>query len=224
MDRQESVDRITRSKAQAQRYYDRLSRWYDLLAGSSERKYKQLCLQQLAVANGERVLEIGAGTGECSLALAKSVGPEGRVYGLDLSPGMLAVTRRKLETAGLVERVELECADAAKLPYADASFDAVFSSFTLELFDAPEIHQVLAECRRVLKPGGRLCITSLDRPPQPGWVSRLYVALHRRFPNAIDCRPIPVVAVIRSAGFEVRQAQGLSMWGLPVAVVLAQKA
>ena len=150
MDRQESVDRITRSKAQAQRYYDRLSRWYDLLAGSSERKYKQLCLQQLAVANGERVLEIGAGTGECSLALAKSVGPEGRVYGLDLSPGMLAVTRRKLETAGLVERVELECADAAKLPYADASFDAVFSSFTLELFDAPEIHQVLAECRTVV--------------------------------------------------------------------------
>jgi len=220
----DEIGRITRSKAEAQRYYDRLSRWYDLLAGSSERKYKQLCLQQLAVQTGERVLEIGVGTGECSLAMAKDVGPDGKVYGLDISPGMLAVTRRRLETAGLVERVELECADAAKLPYADASFDAVFSSFTLELFDAPEIHQVLAECLRVLRPGGRLCITSLDQQQRPGWMSRLYVALHRRFPNAIDCRPIPVVAVIRATGFEIRQAQGLSMWGLPVAVVLAQKA
>jgi len=224
MDRQDSVDRITRSKAQAQRYYDRLSRWYDLLAGSSERKYKQLCLQLLAVQSGERVMEIGVGTGECALAMAKDVGPEGQVYGLDLSPGMLAVARGKLQGAGLAERVALECADAARLPYADAAFDAVFSSFTLELFDTPEIDQVLAECRRVLKPGGRLCITSMDKAQRPGLVTRLYTWLHRSFPTVVDCRPIYVIPSIKAAGFVVREAQSLSMWGLPVAVVLAVKA
>jgi ubiquinone/menaquinone biosynthesis C-methylase UbiE len=217
------IDRITRSKAEAQRFYDRISRWYDLLAGSSERKYKQLCLRQLAVVPGEQVLEIGTGTGECALAMARSVGETGKVYGVDLSPGMLAVAGRKLKAAGLGERVQLECADAIRLPYAPESFDVLFCSFTLELFDTPEIPRVLEECRRVLRPGGRLCITSLDKTARPGWMSRLYVAFHRRFPNIADCRPIPVAALIRAAGFEIREAQDLSMWGLPVAVVLAVK-
>jgi demethylmenaquinone methyltransferase/2-methoxy-6-polyprenyl-1,4-benzoquinol methylase len=223
MNHHNEVDRVTRSKAEARRYYDRLSRWYDLLAGGSERKYKQRCLQQLAVQPGEQVLEIGVGTGECALALARGVGESGSVHGLDLSPGMLAVAGRKLQAAGLDDRVQLECADAANLPYAPASFDAIFSSFTLELFDTPEIAGVLEECRRVLKPGGRLCITSMDKAEQPGWMSRFYNWVHRRFPTVVDCRPIHVIPSIKAAGFEIREARSLSMWGIPVAVVLAAK-
>jgi ubiquinone/menaquinone biosynthesis C-methylase UbiE len=223
MSEAEEIGRITRSKAQAQRAYDRISRWYDLLAGGSERKYKQRCLRQLAVAPGERVLEIGVGTGECSLALARSVGVGGSVYGVDISGGMLAVATRKLARAELAQRVHLEQADACRLPFVPDSFDAVFSSFTLELFDIPEIAEVLKECRRVLKPGGRLCIASMDKHERPGLMGRLYGWTHRRFPNVVDCRPIHVEQSIREAGFAVKQVQALSMWGLPVAVVLAVK-
>lgn len=218
------TDRITRSKGEAQTYYDRLSRWYDLLAGASERKYKQRGLQQLAAMPGERVLEIGSGTGECLLSLAKAVGESGQVLGLDLSPGMLSVAGRKLARAGLAERVQLDCADAARLPYADASIDAIFSSFTLELFDTPEIDLVLRECRRVLKPGGRLGIVSMDKAARPSVMSRIYVWLHRRFPRAIDCRPIYVSSAITATGFRIEAIEQMSMWGLPVAVVLASRA
>ena len=219
----EAVDRITRSKAQARRFYDRISPWYDLLAGSSERRYKQQCLQQLQAAEGERVLEIGVGTGECSLALARSVGDSGHVHGIDISAGMLAIARKKLARAGLAQRAEFNCADACRLPYAAGAFDAVFSSFTLELFDIPDIALVLGECLRVLRPGGRLCITSLSKDARPGLMSRAYGWVHRRFPNIVDCRPIYVEQSIREAGFQIRNAQTLFMWGLPVSVVLAVK-
>jgi ubiquinone/menaquinone biosynthesis C-methylase UbiE len=220
----EGIGRITRSKAQARRAYDRISSWYDLLAGSSERRYKRLCLQHLAVAPGERVLEIGVGTGECSRELARGVGPDGNVDGVDISGGMLAVASRRLARAGLVQRTRFAQADACHLPYAGEGFDAVFSSFTLELFDIPEIADVLNECRRVLKPGGRLCIVSMTKDEHPGLMSRLYVWFHRRFPNVVDCRPIHVAQSIREAGFAIVESQTLSMWGMPVAIVLAVKA
>ena len=93
-------------------------------------------MQELGAKDGETVLEIGVGTGHCILALAQSVGNAGKVYGIDISEGMYDVTCARMRKAGLSGRVDLECGDAAELPYESDFFDAVFISFTLELFDA----------------------------------------------------------------------------------------
>ena len=85
------------------------------------------------------MLEIGFGTGHSLVSLAQSVGKAGKVYGLDLSEGMLHVAQDNLHKAGLADRVELTCSDGLQLPYSPDSRDGVFMSFTPELFDTPEM-------------------------------------------------------------------------------------
>jgi demethylmenaquinone methyltransferase/2-methoxy-6-polyprenyl-1,4-benzoquinol methylase len=212
---------VTRSKTEAKAGYNGMSKWYDTVAGSSEKKYRDLGLQKLAAQPGERILEIGFGTGHCLLALAQAVGAAGHIYGLDISEGMRDIAQARLAQAGLAERVTLHIGDAAASIPTD-NLDAIFMSFTLELFDTPEIPQVLQQCLAALKPGGRIGVVSLEKTD--AFVVRIYEWFHEKMPNTVDCRPIYAQAALRQAGFEISDANTEVMWGLPVEIVLAKKA
>ncbi|HEX5839207.1 MAG TPA: methyltransferase domain-containing protein [Anaerolineales bacterium] len=219
-----SISRVNRTKEAARASYNRLSRWYDVIAGSTEKKYRDWGLEKLAAQPGESILEIGFGTGHCLVALAKAVGPDGRVTGLDISDGMLAIARDRLQKEGLNERVDLHLGDAANLSFIQsASLDGVFMSFTLELFDNPEIPRVLLECRRILKPGGRLAVVSMTKTDPPGLAVRMYEWFHEHMPEYADCRPIFARQALEQTGFVVQDVSVSSMWGLPVEIVLGMK-
>lgn len=219
-----SVSRVNRSKEAARQSYNRLSRWYDLIAGSTEKKYRDWGLDKLSAQPGEKILEIGFGTGHCLVALAKAVGPAGRILGLDISDGMLALARERLEQAGLRDRVNLQLGDATRLDFIQLqSLDGVFMSFTLELFDTPEISQVLEECRRVLRAGGRLAVVSMTKTDPPGIVVRMYEWFHEHLPEYADCRPIFARQALEQSGFIIKDVSVSSMWGLPVEIILGQK-
>src|SRR5215213_10015812 len=115
-----SVRSVSRSREAARRSYNRLSRWYDLIAGNTEKKYRDLGLEKLSAQPGERVLELGFGTGHCLVAIARAVGPTGLVIGVDLSDGMLAVAWKRLQRERLDERVTLQLGDAARLDFLEA--------------------------------------------------------------------------------------------------------
>jgi len=217
------ISRVRRTKAAARAAYDHLSYWYDLLAGSSEAVHMRLGLELLAPREGEAILEIGSGTGKALVSLCQSVGREGKVCGMDLSAGMLQVASRRLAEAGLTGQTYLLVGDGARLPYKDESFEAVFMSFTLELFDTPEMPEVLAECNRVLRPGGRLGVVSMLKSAQAGLAERLYEWAHVKLPAYVDCRPIQAQSLLLAAGFTLEKQQIRSMWGLPVDVIVARK-
>jgi ubiquinone/menaquinone biosynthesis C-methylase UbiE len=206
-----------------QAYYDRLSRFYDSLAASSEGPHLAAGLERLGAGSSERVLEIGCGTGRGLAALARPPDRWGAVWGLDLSAGMCAVARSRLRSAGLWDRVCLQQGDARRLPYRAGVLDGILISFTLELFDAPDIDAVLGECQRTLHESGRLCVVALSKEEGLGLPGRIYEWLHVRFPRTVDCRPIPVGGLIAAAGFQLVTSEIRTMWGLPVAIVLARK-
>ncbi len=217
------ITRVNRSKTAAKKAYDRLSGVYDLLAGSSETQFTRQGMEMLAVELEETVLEIGSGTGRALLEFCALVGDSGNVYGIDLSPGMLQKARNRLERSGASTHVSLLEGDGAHLPYQSGSFSAVFISFTLELFDTPEIPLVLAECQRVLKPGGRLGVVAMLKTTSPSFIVRLYEWFHAHLPTYVDCRPINAHEMIQAAGFSSVKQGVRSMWGLPVELVVARK-
>ncbi len=172
------------------------------------------------------MLEIGFGTGHTLLALAKAVGPSGTVTGIDISSGMRDVTNKRLQEAGYLERVRLLLQEVPPLPLDEQCVDAVTMSFTLELFPLDTIPVVLAECWRVLKPGGRMGVVgmaSVQEAERASVLERTYVWMHTHFPHIVDCQPIPLEHLVHSAGFSLTQQERLSIFSMPVAVVVATK-
>lgn len=220
---EQEICRVTRSKDQAIISYNNLSKWYDVLAGNFEKRSREAALRMLCPCEGERILEVGFGTGHCIVALAKAVGSSGKVYGIDISEGMMNITLSRVARAGLSDRVELRLGDATYLPFKDDFFDAVFMTFTLELFDTPEIPIVLNECHRVLSTPGRIGVAAMSKEGDANTLIKLYEWAHRKFPNYADCRPIFLRKALEDVSFSIVDQARASVWRFPVEIVLAKK-
>jgi ubiquinone/menaquinone biosynthesis C-methylase UbiE len=125
----------------------------------------RLLLDQLAIAPGESVLDIGCGPGSVTRPAAERVGPGGRVTGCDLSARMLALARGKPPVAGGAP-IEYREGRADRLPVEDGSHDVISCQQALQFF--PDRPAALREMRRALRTGGRIGISvwaSIDRSP-----------------------------------------------------------
>ncbi len=217
----ERVAPVERTTAEARITYDRLARWYDLFEAPLERRARAAGLKLLHTRPGEHVLEVGFGTGHTLATLTHQVEPGGSVVGVDLSARMLEVSRRRLSRIRSSVSVDLIEGDARHLPLSDASVDAVIMTFTLELIATDDIPLVLKECRRVMQASGRLVIVALALAVKMHWMTRVYLAAHRRWPRLIDCRPLPLEEVLPESGFTLADSWTGTIVGLPVTAVLA---
>lgn len=197
--------------------YDRLAPWYDLLT-LGERGLVDAGLHALRAQPGERVMEVGCGPGRSLELLARAVGPTGRVVAVEASREMADLARRRTDR---MPHVNVDCSHFQDAILEDGAFDAVFMSFVLELFPAPEMASVLARCHRCLRKGGRLVVVAMGIRGSPGVASRAYAWAHRQWPDVVDCRPIETAQVLADAGFTVTSTERLGAWGLPVDVVVA---
>jgi demethylmenaquinone methyltransferase/2-methoxy-6-polyprenyl-1,4-benzoquinol methylase len=207
-------------------FYDRVSKVYDLLADGGEHRARERGLEVLAAAPGERVLELGFGTGHALVALAEAVGARGRVIGIDISEGMLSVATNRLADVGLADRVDLRCQEVPPIELDSGSVDAVFLSFTLELFPLERIPEVLSEVSRVLTPEGRIGVVAMATVAEDESESMLeksYKWMHQHFPHIVDCQPIAAERHLREAGFMLEYEERISLFTMPVAVLVGRK-
>lgn len=157
---------------------------------------------------GERVLDLGTGTGAAALAAAARVGPSGRVVGVDPSPQMRTLAWQHVRTRGL-RNVSIEDGRAEAIPGADAAFDLVLAS--LSLMYALDRATAARECARVLRPGGRL-VAAVWAGPQECDIVRFQQTAGRFAPappvagvgpGALS-DPAPVLAQLAAAGIGAR--------------------
>lgn len=145
-------------KERNQRQFDQLAESYDRLGFLTQTA--QFLAEQVEVSPGQAVLDVMTGTGTVALALVSKVLPQGRMVGLDLSEGMLAVARAKAAELGQEDGGPLSFVqgDAAHLPFSDESFDVVVCASGL--FFVPDMLAALREWRRVVRPGGQILFSS----------------------------------------------------------------
>lgn len=150
---------------------------YDLLnllmSFGLDRVWRRAAVRMAALELGERVLDLCAGTGDLTLALA-ATGKPSEVLGTDFAPAMLEVAKRKLAAYTGSARVAFSVADAQSLPFGDAEFDAVTVAFGVR--NLPDRAANFREVLRVLKPGGRYVILEFSTPP-----NRAFRAIYRLY-------------------------------------------
>jgi ubiquinone/menaquinone biosynthesis C-methylase UbiE len=133
-----------------------------LLTLGRRARLRRTTAELAGIQPGERVLEVGCGTGDVALAASEPAGREGAVYGIDPSPKMIAVAREK--AARVRRAVEFQVGVIEALAFPDASMDVVLSSLMMHHLPDDLKRRGLAEIARVLKPGGRLLIVDFKRP------------------------------------------------------------
>ncbi|WP_328472378.1 class I SAM-dependent methyltransferase [Actinoplanes sp. NBC_00393] len=152
-------------------------------------------LDRADIRPGHRVLDIGCGTGNLLRALGRRT-PGVPMTGIDPDPAGLRRAGRKARRAGL--EIEFKQAYASSLPFPDAGFDRVLSSFMLHHLREEETRQGLAEIRRVLRPGGELHIVDVAGMSAEGRAGRKVAHKH---PHLVGNLPGRVLAALREAGF-----------------------
>ena len=160
----------------------RLIRWapyYDLAVNittlGQARRLRRMTVDQVLIKPGDSVLDVGCGTGEVTL-LAKTRAKDGKVYGIDPAPEMIAVARNKAARKGL--EIDFPVGVIESLPFGDASIDVVTSSLMMHHLPEALKARGLAEIYRVLKPGGRLLIADFMRPTG-SFLNHLFIAFTR---------------------------------------------
>jgi len=213
------------TRQQAQDFYDRFGSKQD-----RQSFYEVPALDALvahaALPEARSVFELGCGTGRfAETLLARHLPPDARYLGVDISSTMIALAARRLAPFASRARVQ-QVAGEPRFPAADGAFDRVISTYVLDLLPEPAIREVLCEARRVLAPGGLLCVagithgsTATSRAVMGAWQW-----LFARKPAWLGgCRPLALEDSM-SDEWEIHFRGALVAFGIASEVIVARAA
>lgn len=166
MDNNESSE-MSQRKQQVSGLFDRVATTFDHVGPRFFSHFGNRVVELASIPNGAHVLDVATGRGAALFPAAKSVGTQGRVIGIDLSEGMVQETAKELARLGISSNVEVRQMDAEHLQFPDESFDYVLCAFGIFFF--PQLDRAMSEFRRVLKPNGRIVVTTWEKSWDEYW-------------------------------------------------------
>jgi len=134
----------------------------DVMSFGIHRLWKRFTLELCGLRPGHKVLDLAGGTGDLAIRQARIVGDSGQVYLADINASMLQQGRDRAIDKGLINRIDIIQCNAEILPFADNSLDCITMAFGLR--NVTDKSRALASMKRVLKPGGRLCVLEFSSP------------------------------------------------------------
>lgn len=218
-------------KEQVRTMFDRIAPTYDrlnhILSLNVDRLWRRRVVRIVRRMKPHRIMDVATGTGDLAIAMARGIAGV-HILGVDISEGMLAVARRKIERLGLDERIVLAEGDAEHLDAASDSIDVATVAFGVRNFG--DMAQGLSDIARTLKRGGRIVVLEFSTPRNPlfGWFYRRYfttvlpqiggaVSKDRKaydyLPRSVAEFPSPeaFMDMMRSAGFDSCRARRQSL-------------
>jgi ubiquinone/menaquinone biosynthesis C-methylase UbiE len=191
---------------------------YDLWGALTETHARQRALELAPIHNGEAVLEVAVGTGLTFREILQA-NPDGENIGIDLTPAMLHKAEQKAAKTGRVN-YQLHPGDAYHLQFPDQHFDLLINNFMFDLLPEADFSVVLAEFKRVLKPGGRMLLVNMTKAER--FYQKIYEDIYRLNPRWLGgCRGVQLVGFVHQAGFTDVRRETVSQLGFPAEILTA---
>jgi ubiquinone/menaquinone biosynthesis C-methylase UbiE len=216
------ADALPRTIAgRTRRVYDALAGVYPASTYFFHSKAHECALEQSGIRDGMNVLEIATGSGEMFRRLAEA-NPNGKTFGLDLSPNMAARTQALARKRFPNASVHCGAVDARYMPFRTESFDAVVCCYLFELLAREDIRMTLGEVRRLLRPGGTFTLVVIGQNVE--FFNRVYDVAGKLVP-AFWGRQVEesVPTMVRDAGLAVERNQFVRQGFYPSRVLVFQK-
>jgi ubiquinone/menaquinone biosynthesis C-methylase UbiE len=159
------VDEDQLMRSQMEQVVDSYDSYMSEATFGQEQALRETTVSLAQVKPGDCILEVGCGTGTLTLAAKQQAGPSGKVFGIDVIPGMIELSQRKAAQAH--EDVTFQLGSIDDIPFPENLFDVVLCSFMIFHMSDTTRRKGMAEIHRVLKPMGRLLILDIDAIPQP---------------------------------------------------------
>jgi ubiquinone/menaquinone biosynthesis C-methylase UbiE len=204
--------------------YDLVNKVLSILTLTSERAVRNMTVELAHIQPGEKVLEVGCGTGSLTLTAKKRAGPAGEVHGIDAAPEMIRIAQRKAARAGA--DIDFRVGLIQDIPFPDSQFDVALASFMIFHMAEETRRKGLAEIRRVLKPGGRLLVVDFEPPKQAGRRTLATLVIghllggHKMMQHTVR----ELLPLMKAAGFTDVEAGPTDHWAIAFARGRAGKA
>lgn len=143
-------------------YYDKMN---GIMSMGMVKGWHKFMFKKAGDITGKKICDVGCGTGEISFMAAERAGKDGEVIGVDLTPAMLDMARKKMAAMELPRDVDFRVGDALDMEFEDNTFDLVTSGYMLR--NVTNIQKAVDEMYRILKPGAKVVVAELAKPKNP---------------------------------------------------------